>query len=345
MKAYRRQLSTRRDPTAAMLDLTYEDVRNNPPRRVVFAEGEEEKVIRAAIAFRNSGYGTPVLVGRSERIEAATKAIGLNKIAELEIHNARLSQDNKRYTDFLHARLQRQGYLWRDCQRLVNQDRNVFAALMVACGDADAMVTGVTRSYHVALDDVTRVLAPEPGKRVMGLSIMMARGQTVFMADTTVHERPTPAQLADIAMQTAAKARALGHEPRVAFLSFSNFGNPMRELVQTVRDAVTELNRRQVDFEYDGDMTVDVALDQHLMRTLYPFCRLSGPANVLIMPGLHSANIASQLLQKLGGGTLIGPLLVGLSKPAQIVQLGGSVGDLVNMAVLAAHDANIAARK
>ncbi|HEX6977858.1 MAG TPA: NADP-dependent malic enzyme [Alphaproteobacteria bacterium] len=344
MKAYRRQLSTRRDPTAAMLDLTYEEVRNNPPRRVVFAEGEEEKVIRAAVAFRNAGYGTPVLVGRSERIEATLKAMGLSRIADLEIHNARVSQNNQRYTEYLHARLQRQGFLWRDCQRLVNQDRNVFAALMVACGNADAMVTGVTRSYHVALKDVRRVLPAAPGKRVMGLSIVMARGHTVFMADTTVHERPTPEELADIAIQTAAKARALGHEPRVAFLSFSTFGQPPLDTLASVRAAVTELDRRQVDFEYDGDLSAEVALDHHLMRTLYPFCRLSGPANVLIMPGLHSANISSQLLQKLGGGTQIGPLLVGLSKPAQIVQIGASVGDLVNMAVLAAHEANIAAR-
>jgi malate dehydrogenase (oxaloacetate-decarboxylating)(NADP+) len=180
---------------------------------------------------------------------------------------------------------------------------------------------------------------------VLGLSIMVARGQTVFMADTTVHELPTPSELADIAIQTAAKARALGHKPRVAFLSFSNFGNPMKERGQAVREAVAELDRRQVDFEYDGDMSVDVALDHALMKELYPFCRLSGPANVLVMPGLHSANIASQLLQKLGGGSLIGPLLVGLSKPAQIVQIGASVNDLVNMAVIAAHDAKIEAKR
>jgi malate dehydrogenase (oxaloacetate-decarboxylating)(NADP+) len=345
MKTYRRQLSTRRDPTAAMLDLTYEEVRNNPPRRVVFAEGEEEKVIRAAIAFLNSGYGTPVLVGRNERIEATMRAIGLNRIADVEIHNARLSHHNKRYTDLLHKRLQREGYLWRDCQRMVNQDRNVFAALMVACGDADAMVTGVTRHYHNALKNIGRALSPERGQRIMGLSAMMARGRTVFIADTTAHERPTPGELADIATQAAAKARAMGHEPRVAMLSFSNFGGTAKEGFTRVREAVTELERRKPDFEFDGDMTAEVALDHQLMKTLYPFCRLSGPANVLIMPGLYSASISTQLLQQLGGGTIIGPILCGLEKPAQIVQLGASVGDLVNMAVLAAHEANIAARR
>ncbi len=345
MKAYRRQLSTRRDPTAAMLDLIYEEVRNNPPRRVVFAEGEEEKVIRAAIAFLNSGYGKPVLVGRSERIEATMKAIGLNRIADVEIHNARLSQNNKRYTDFLHQRLGREGFLWRDCQRMVNQDRNVFAALMVACGEAEAMVTGVTRHYHNALKSIERVLSPERSQRVMGLSILLARGRTVFIADTTVHERPTPAELADIAMQTATQARAMGHEPRVAMLSFANFGGPAIAGFTRVREAVAELERRKPDFEFDGDMSAEVALDHRLMKSLYPFCRLSGPANVLIMPGLYSASISTQLLQQLGGGTVIGPILCGLERPAQIVQLGASVGDLVNMAVLAAHEANIRARK
>jgi malate dehydrogenase (oxaloacetate-decarboxylating)(NADP+) len=328
-----------------MQDLIYEEVRNNPPRRIVFAEGEEEKVIRAAIAFSNSGYGTPVLVGRSERIEATMRAIGLNRTANIEIHNARLSHNNKRYTDYLHQRLQRDGYLWRDCQRLVNQDRNVFAALMVACGEADAMVTGVTRHYHNALKNISRALSPEQGQRVMGLSIMIARGRTVFIADTTVHERPTPVELADIAIQTAAKARAVGHEPRLAFLSFSNFGGPAIAGFTRVREAVAELERRNPDFEFDGDMSAEVALDPQLMKTLYPFCRLSGPANVLVMPGLYSASISTQLLQQLGGGTVIGPILCGLEKPAQIVQIGASVGDLVNMAVLAAHEANIAARR
>ncbi|MGQ0662643.1 MAG: NADP-dependent malic enzyme [Pseudomonadota bacterium] len=338
MIAYRRALSTRRDPTAASLDLIFEEVRNNP-RRVVFAEGEEERVIRAALAFRNSGYGTPVLIGRSERIAETMKAIGLGKAEGLEIHNARLSRDNQRYTDYLYARRQRQGYLWRDCQRLVNQDRNVFGALMVACGDADALITGATRTYYVALDDIRRVLDPAPGMRVFGLSIMIAKGRTVFIADTAVHELPTPVEMADIAIQAAAQARQMGHEPRVAFISFSNFGNPMAARAKDVRDAVAEFGRRKVDFQFDGEMSVDLALDRDLMKTLYPFCRLSGPANVLVMPGLHSANSASQVLQKLGDGTVIGPLLVGLSKPAHIVQLGATVADLVRMAALAAHEA------
>ncbi len=344
MKNYRRSLSTRRDPTAAMLDLIFEELRTSPSRRVVFAEGEEERVIRAAVQFQTNGYGTPVLVGRSERIAATMKAVGLAGAEKLEIHNARISVKNKAYTDFLYARLQREGYLWRDCQRLVNQDRNVFAALMVACGDADALITGTTRAYHQALNDIRLVIPGEANKRVMGLTIVVTKTSTVFMADTTVHELPGPKETAEIAIQAAAKARSMGHEPRVALLSYSNFGKPMREKMIPVRDAVTELDAHKVDFEYEGDISAEVALDIGLMKTLYPFSRLTGPANVLVMPGLHSANISSQLLQKLGGGTVIGPLLIGLSHPAQIVPVGATVGEIVNMAALAAADIRAGAR-
>ena len=337
MVVYGAELSARLDPTAASLQFIFEKVRSQP-KRVVFAEGEEEQTIRAAIAFRNSGYGRPILVGREERIVETIKAIGLGSAEGLEIHDARLSEDGPRYTDFLYQRVQRQGALYRDCQRMVTQDRNVFAACMVAQADADAMVTGLTRDFAVPYEGIRRVLDPKPGNRVFGLTIVVARGRTVFIADTTVHEQPTPVELADIAVQSAAKARQMGHEPRVALLSFSNFGNPMRERAQRVRDAVAMLDTRRLDFEYDGEMSADVALDADLLE-LYPFCRLSGPANVLIMPALHSANISAKLLQKLGGGTVIGPLLIGLSKPAQIAHMGATVSEVVNLAALAAHDA------
>jgi malate dehydrogenase (oxaloacetate-decarboxylating)(NADP+) len=209
---------------------------------------------------------------------------------------------------------------------------------MVATGAADAMVTGLTRSFSASYEEIRRVVGPKPGDRVFGLTILLARGRTVFIADTTVHERPTPVELADIASQAATKARQLGHEPRVALLSFSNFGNPPREQAQRMRDAVGMLDARSQDFEYDGEMSADVALDHELMRQFYPFCRLSGPANVLIMPDLHSANISAKLLQKLGGGTAVGPLLIGLSKPIHIVQMGATVSDIVHMAALAADD-------
>jgi malate dehydrogenase (oxaloacetate-decarboxylating)(NADP+) len=336
MEAYEKQLLARLDPTAASLQNLFEQVRAKP-RRVVFAEGEEPQSIRAALAFRGAGYGTPLLVAREDQVRKVLDSLGLESDA-LEVHNARVSSHNVAYTDYLFKRLQRKGSLYRDCQRMVNLNRNVFAACMVALGHADAMVTGLTRSFSVAFEDILRALDPKEGHRAFGLSIILARGRTVFLADTTVHELPDPEQLADIAIQSAAQARAMGHEPRVALLSFSNFGNPMREKARRVRDAVAVLDSRVVDFEYDGEMQANVALDGELMRQLYPFCRLSGPANVLIMPALHTANISAKLLQKLGGGHAIGPLLIGMSKPAQIVPLGTTVNDLVTVAALAAYD-------
>jgi malate dehydrogenase (oxaloacetate-decarboxylating)(NADP+) len=338
LDAYGRRLATRLDPIAASLQGIFQEVRSHP-KRVVFAEGEEETVMRAALEFRNSGYGTPVLIGREERIHATLKSMGLSAPDGLEIHNARLSHANKAYTQFLFKRLQRKGALLRDCQRWVNQDRNVFAACMVALGDADAIVTGTTRSYAATYEEIARVLDAKPGQRVFGMMMMVARGRTVFIADTTVHERPDSEELADIAVQAAEKARQMGAVPRVAILSFSNFGNPPSERARHIRNAVEILDRRAVDFEYDGEMAADVALDYALMKRSYPFCRLSGPANVLIMPSLHSANVSSKLLQQLGGGMVIGPMLLGLDKPAQIAEMGATVSDIVNLAALAAHDA------
>jgi malate dehydrogenase (oxaloacetate-decarboxylating)(NADP+) len=313
--------------------------------RVVFAEGEEERTIRAAIAFRAQGYGTPILIGREERVRETMARIGLPEatVAELEIHNARLSQHNERYIDFVWRRLQRQGLLQRDVARMVNQGRNIFAACMVAHGDADAMVTGLTRNFTTCFEEITRVIDPAPDHVPFGLSMLTVRGGTVLIADTTVHERPDPDLLVDIALQAAAKARSLGHEPRLAFVSSSNFGQPMREFTQRIRDAVTIMDARAkaggVDFEYDGEMTAEVALDYALMKRLYPFARLSGPANLLIMPALNAANIGAKMIQKLAGASLIGPLLCGLQKPAQVVQMGATVNEIVTAAALAAYDA------
>jgi len=336
LEAYERELAARLDPTASSLQRIFEGVRENP-RRVVFAEGEEEATIRAAYAFYNAGYGAPVLVGREDRIKDTMHQMGI-PADFTEIHNARLSENNQRYMDYLYARLQRRGKTQRDCQRMVNQNRNVFAACMVACGQADAMVTGLTRSFGAAFEDITRVIDPKPGHRLFGMSIMVLEARSLFVADTSVHELPSPEQLADITIQSAAQARAMGHEPRVALLSFSNFGNPMREKAARIRDAVKVLDSLDVDFEYDGEMQANVALDYELMRRLYPFTRLSGPANVLVMPALHSANISAKLVQSAGIGRVIGPILIGLSKPAQIVQTAATVNDLVIAAVFAAHD-------
>jgi malate dehydrogenase (oxaloacetate-decarboxylating)(NADP+) len=338
MAAYQRRLKGRLDPTAAGLDQIFARVRANP-RRVVFAEGEEEKTIRAALQFAGSGCGTPVLIGREERVKATMAAMGLASRGPIEIHNARLSQANRRYTDFLYARRQRHGMLYRDCQRQVNQDRNVFAACMVACGDADAMVSGVTRNSFDVLDEVTRVIEVGADSVVFGMTILLGGERPLLLADTLVHETPSPAQLAEIAFQAAAKAREFGLEPRVALLSYANFGNPIGPDCERVRRAVALLDERRPDFEYDGEMSPDVALDARLMRQLYPFCRLADAANILVMPGLNSANITAKLLPHLGGGTVVGPLLIGLSHPVQIVNTGATVSDLVNLAALAAHDA------
>ena len=337
LRRYTRALSGRLDPTANALDAIMERVRA-APRRVVFAEGEEERVVRAAVAFRNAGYGTPVLIGREDRVLSTMAGLGLGATDGIEIHNARLSGANPGYVDLLYARTQRLGFLQRDCQRAVNQDRNIFAACMVAAGDADAMVTGLTRSTAVCLDEIRQVLDTKPGQIAIGLTLMLGQHATIFIADTLIRERPTPQQLADIAVGSAVAARHMGHEPRVALLSHSTFGNPMHSTVQGIREAVRLLDERGVDFEYDGDMSPDVALEPEI-RALYPFCRLTANANVLVMPGLHSAHITSRLAPRLGGGSTIGPLLLGLEKPAQIVGMDASVSQIVDMACLAASQA------
>ena len=334
---YKAILSGRLDPTADALHLISREVRANPGR-VVFAEGEEEKAVRAASAFKKAGYGTPVLVGVKDRIIETMERVGIANPDEFEITNARLSSRNAEYTDTLYGRMQRRGALYRDCQRLVNQDRNTFAACMVTHGDADAMVTGLTRSSFVCLNDIRRVIDTREGEIPFGLTMLVARGRTVFIADTMVHEVPVPEELAAIAVQAAAKARQMGHTPRVALLSFSTFGDPLREKGKRIREAVDMLDSRKVDFEYDGEMAADVALNTELLGKHYPFCRLSGPANVLIMPALDPANISAKLMQELGGGTVIGPLLLGLEKPAQIVPMGATVSEIVTMAALAAHE-------
>jgi malate dehydrogenase (oxaloacetate-decarboxylating)(NADP+) len=336
MDAYRAQLRSRRDPVAGVLQRVYERLRRRP-QRVVFAEGEEEQVIRAAASFVHQGLGTALLVGREDRVRETAATLGVELGGGIEIINAALSQRNAAYANYLYERLQRQGFLQRDCHRLINQDRNHFAACMLALGDADALVTGVTRNFSVALEDVRRCIDPKPGHRVMGISLVLARERTVLVADTAVTEMPNAEILADIAVEAAGVARRLGYEPKLALLAFSTFGHPPGERAAHVQGAVKILDQRRVDFEYDGDMAADVALNMDL-REAYPFCRLSGPANVLIMPAFHSASISTKLLQQLGGATVIGPILVGLDRPVQIVALSANDSQLVNMSALAAFN-------
>ena len=337
---YAQELSARRDPIASTLQRIYDRVRRQP-KRVVFAEGEEEQVMRAAASYASQKLGTAILVGREEIIRENAKNAGVELDRPgIEIINARLSRRNGVYADYLYERLQRKGYLFRDAQRLINNDRNHFAACMVALGDADAVVTGVTRNYSTALEDIRRVIDAKPGHRVIGVSIVLARGRTVIVADTAVHDMPNAVEIADIAEEVAGFARRMGYEPRLAMLAYSTFGHPPGERSERVQEAVKILDRRRVDFEYDGEMAADVALNAEAMKR-YPFCRLSGPANVLVMPAFHSASISTKMLQELGGSTVIGPLLVGLNKPVQIVPLSAKDSDIVNMAVIAAYSAGV----
>jgi malate dehydrogenase (oxaloacetate-decarboxylating)(NADP+) len=337
MDAYRQELRTRLDPVAGVLQGVYQRLRH-APRRVVFAEGEEEQVIRAAATFVHQGLGSALLVGRERAIKETAQALGIELGGGIQIINAALSKRNSNYAAYLYERLQRQGYLQRDCQRMINQDRNHFAACMVALGDADAMVTGVTRNFSVALEDVRRCIDPKPGHRVMGVSLVLARGRTVLVADTAVTELPNAKEIADIAVEAARVARSLGYDPRVAFLSFSTFGHPAGERSDRIQEAVRMLDERRVDFEYDGEMGADVALNMEL-REAYPFCRLSGPANVLVMPALQSAAITTKMLMELGGANVIGPMLVGLDRSVQIAPLSANDAQLVNMAAMAAYNA------
>jgi len=333
MEAYRQALRGRLNPTTAVLSLAYEGARAQP-KRVVFAEAEEEVVLRAAIAFRDGGYGTPVLVGRDEVYDELAK-LGVDDPRSFELHNSRHSPLVPKMVDFLYQRLQRRGYLRRDCERMVNQDRNIFGSLLLQLGEADAMITGVTRTYARTMREVRRVIDVEAGRTAFGIHILVGQSHTVFMADTTINERPDAEELADIAERTAQVARRMGHEPRVAFLSYSTFGNPEGRWLENIRAAVKVLEERKPGFEFEGEMAPDVALNPKQLAN-YPFARLSGPANVLIMPGLQSANISAKILRELGGDSMIGPMLIGMEKPVQIAPMTSTASELVTLAVLAA---------
>ncbi|MEY3703639.1 MAG: hypothetical protein RLZZ561_1259 [Pseudomonadota bacterium] len=333
MASYRTSLRARMNPTTGVLTMAYENARAHP-KRVVFAEAEEEVVLRAAIAFRDGGCGTPVLVGR-DSVRDQLAALGVEDPESFELHNSRNSPLVPHMVDMLYERLQRRGYLRRDCERIVNQDRNVFSSLLLKMGEADAVITGVTRGFGQTLSEVRRVIDPAPGMTPFGMHIVVGQHHTVFLADTTVNERPSAEEMADIAEASAAVARRMGQEPRVAFLSYSNFGNPRGTWLDPIRDAVAILDARGVSFEYEGEMSPDVALNPR-MAAAYPFSRLSGPANVLVMPGLQAANISAKLLRELGGDSMIGPILIGMEKPVQVAPMVSTASELVTLAVLAA---------
>lgn len=336
MDAYRLSLRSRLNPSVAALTRMFSDLKKKQ-RRVIFAEAEEDRVLRAAVSFKNEGLGHPILVGYEAPIRERLIEMGVDH-TQFEIINAANCPRRAEYIDFLYKRLNRRGFLHRDIVRYVNRDRNVFSACAVALGDADAVVTGVTRQFWRAFKNIRRVLDPLPNHVPFGLSMMVGSGRTIYIADTTVNQKPSPEEMADIAEQSARFVRRMGHTPRVAFLSFSNFGNPPSSETRRVRSAVEILDGRNVDFEYDGEMQADVALSKDV-RELYPFMRLSKPANILVMPALHSANISYKLLAEFGGGRVIGPLLLGMSHSVQIARMAATSGDLLNLAALAASSA------
>ena len=333
-EAYRLSLKARLNPTTSVLTRAYEDAKANP-KRVVFAEAEEDVVLRAAIQFRDFGYGEPVLVGRTEKVKAKLRELAVDDPDSYVIENSKTSDKVPAMNAFLYERLQRRGYTERDVQRMVNQERNVFAALLLSLGHGDAMISGLTRTFAQTAREVNLVLDPKPDALPFGIHMMIGKHHTTFLADTTINERPTANELAYIARETAAVARRMGHEPRVAFLSYSTFGNPSGKWLENIREAVHILDAEEPNFEYEGEMAPDAALNPKVME-LYPFSRLSAPANVLIMPGLQSANLSAKLLRELGGDATIGPMLVGMEKPVQIAPMTAIAPDVLTLSVLAA---------
>ncbi|MCR2834221.1 NADP-dependent malic enzyme [Parerythrobacter lacustris] len=333
MDAYRLQLKARLNPTSSVLTNTYEIARAHP-KRVVFAEAEEDVVLRAAIQFRDFGYGKPILVGRTKAVADKLHQLGADNPGDFEIQNSMDCPYIPEMVDYLYARMQRKGYTERDVRRMVNQERNVFAALLVALGHGDALISGITRTFAQTAREVNRVLDPKPGAIPFGIHMLIGKNHTTFLADTTINERPSAPELAHIAKETAAVARRMGHEPRVAFLSYSTFGNPSGQWLTNIREAVAILDTDDPGFEYEGEMAPDAALNPKVMA-LYPFSRLSGPANVLIMPGLQSANLSAKLLRELAGNDTIGPMLIGMEKPVQIAPMTAIAPEVLTLAVLA----------
>ncbi len=336
MDQYASDLSARLNPSEGLLQKIFQEVKENP-KRVIFTEGEEEDMIRSAAIFLNNGMGTPILIGREEIIKKKMSDIGLDFFDQMEIHSTRNKSEHDRYAEHIYLRLQRKGFLKKDCLELLSNERNVFAACMVSLNDADAMICGLTRSYAASLESIEYVLDPIPNKTILGMTVMLCNGRTIFVADSNVHDMPNAKQLANITHESAEVVRdVFGIEPRAALVSYSNFGKPFTERSVYMKDAIKILDERNVDFEYDGEMGANIALNENLMK-LYPFCKLTGPANLLIMPAIHSASISTKMLQELGGGNLVGPYLVGFKERIQIAPQGANVADIVNLAALAAY--------
>jgi len=337
---YKEQLKQRLDPSVTILQGINNQIKKTQ-KKVVFADGEDENTLKAAIAFKNSNLGIPILVGKKEKIKERLREIGLSENFHIEITNSTDKNKRNKYVNFLFKKLQReQGLLERDCDRMVRNDRVIWSSCMVSCGDADAMVTGNTRRYSSSLDKVTKVIEPRSGEIMFGLNMIVNKGKTVFIGDTSVHEYPSSEQLAEIAISSARVVRLFGFNPKVAFLSHSTFGEPATSRTKHIRDAVEILKDKKVDFQFDGDMQPDVALNEEY-KELYPFSGIVGNANILIMPGQHSAQISYKMMKTLGGAKVIGPLLIGLGQAVEIAPLRSSTSEILNLASVAAYSAGV----
>ncbi len=337
---YSEQLKQRLDPSVTIMQGINSKIKKNK-KRVVFADGEDENTLKAAIAFKNSNLGTPIIVAKEKVVKERLKEIGYGENFDIEIVNSTKKDKREKYVNFLFKKLQREeGLLERDCDRMVRNDRVIWGSCMVACGDADAMVTGNTRRYAQSLQKIKKVVEPRPGEIMFGLNMVVNKGKTVFIGDTSVHEYPTSEQLAEIAISAARVVRLFGFDPKVAFLSHSTFGQPLTSRTKHIRDAVEILKNKEVDFKFDGDMQPDVALNNEY-ADLYPFSEIVGKANILIMPGQHSATISHKMMKSLGGAKVIGPLLIGLGQPIEIAPLRSSTSDILNLASVAAYSAGV----
>ena len=340
LEVYKDQLRQRLDPSVTIMQGINSQIKKNK-KRVVFADGEDENTLKAAVAFKNNGLGVPVLIAKKEIVKKKLKEIGLDEKYNIEIVNSTDIEKREKYAKYLYEKMQRkEGLLERDCDRLVRNDRVIWGTCMVSCGDADAMVSGNTRRYTSTLDKIKRVVDPRSGEIIFGLNIMVNRGRTVFIADTTVHEIPTAEQLSQIAISCARVSKLFGFDPKVAFLSHSTFGTPKTKATKNPRDAVEILKKQKVDFKFDGEMQPDVALNEEY-KELYPFSEIVGNANILIMPGRHSAAISYKLMKSLSAVKVVGPLLVGLGEPIEIAPLRSSTSDILNLASVAAYSSEI----
>ena len=337
---YREQLKQRLDPTVTIMQGINNFIKKNQ-KKIVFADGEDENTLKAAIAFKNSKLGIPILVGKKEKIKEQIKKIGYNENFDIEIINSKDKPKREKYSKYLFKKLQREeGLLEWDCDRLVRNDRVIWSACMVACGDADGAVTGNTRRFGASLNKINQVVEARPGEVMFGLNLVVHKGKTIFVGDTSVHEYPTSEQMAEIAISAARVVRLFGFDPKVAFVSHSTFGQPLTSRTKHIKTAVEILKSKNVDFEFDGDMQPDVALDKEYKK-LYPFSKIVGNANILIMPGQHSATISYKMMKTLGDTKVIGPLLIGLGLPIEIAPLRSSTSEILNLASIAAYSADV----